>query len=179
MGRTGWAAVRAGGRCQPRGTQQGPRAESHRNHLMRGRGGREAAAGKPSGGHVHKPHRKTRGTGEPLGAGRPPDPPVPSASLPSGSSVSEGPPRLSVLPAPSAPRRGPMGAPLPPGPHQPLHLVCQPAALPGGKRAQEAGSGQGGRRTRGPCWGSQRPGQPSLGPGPGLGQGSEGRAGAR
>lgn len=31
----------------------------------------------------------------------------------------------------------PMGAPLPPGPHQPLHLVCQPAALPGGKRAQE------------------------------------------
>lgn len=31
----------------------------------------------------------------------------------------------------------PMEAPLPPGPHQPLHLVCQPAALPGGKRAQE------------------------------------------
>ena len=111
MGRTGWAAVWAGGRCQPRGTQQGPRAESHRNHLMRGRGGREAAAGKASGGHVHKPHRKTRGTGEPLGAGRPPDPPVPSASLPSGSSVSEGPPRLSVLPAPSAPRRGPPWGP--------------------------------------------------------------------
>lgn len=38
---------------------------------------------------------------------RPLDPPVPSASLPSGSSVSRGPPKLSVLPAPSAPRRGP------------------------------------------------------------------------
>lgn len=37
---------------------------------------------------------------------------VPSTSLPSGSSVSRGPPRLSVLPAPSAPRRGhPCGAP--------------------------------------------------------------------
>lgn len=45
-------------------------------------------------------------------AAPPPDPPVPSTSLPSGSSVSRGPPRLSVLPAPSAPRRGhPCGAP--------------------------------------------------------------------
>jgi hypothetical protein len=42
----------------------------------------------------------------------PADPPVPSASLPWGSSVSRGAPRLSVLPAPSAPRRGPpRGAP--------------------------------------------------------------------
>lgn len=40
-------------------------------------------------------------------ATRPSDPPVPSASLPSESSVSRGPPKLSVLPAPSAPRRGP------------------------------------------------------------------------
>lgn len=31
--------------------------------------------------------------------------------------------------------RPPMEGPLPPGPNQPLHLVCQPAALPGGKRA--------------------------------------------
>lgn len=72
-----------------------------------------------------KPHRKaeSRGTDKSRGkAGRghgagtilvtwPPDPPVPSASLPSGSSVSGGPPRLSVLPAPSAPRRGPPWGP--------------------------------------------------------------------
>ena len=111
MGRTGWVAVRAGGRCQPRGTQQGPRAESHWDHLMGEGGGGEAAAGKASGGHMHKSHRKTRGTSKSLGAEGPPDPPVPSASLPSGSSVSGGPPRLSVLPAPSAPRRGPPWGP--------------------------------------------------------------------
>ena len=60
---------------------------------------------------MHKPHRKTRALASPWGQGGPPDPPVPSASLPSGSSVSEGPPRLSVLPAPSAPRRGPPWGP--------------------------------------------------------------------
>ena len=55
-----------------------------------------------------------------------------------------------------------MEAPLPPGPHQPLHLVCQPAALPGGKRAQEGvrpGSEEGQEGHVGDGKGPERAGQ--------------------
>lgn len=66
MGRMAWVAAQAEGRCQPRGTQQGCRAKSYWNHL--GEWG-EVAAGKASGEHVCKPHRKTRGIGKPWGQG--------------------------------------------------------------------------------------------------------------
>lgn len=145
-------------------------------------GGRAAvggggAAGKASREHMRKPHRRPGVLASPWGQ-RGPRPTCPIRLPALGELRLWGAPQALSAASPIGPQaRPPVGAPLPPGPHQPLHLVCQPAALPGGKRAQEAGSGQGGRRTRGPCRGWQRPGRPSLGPGPGLGQGSEGRAG--
>lgn len=66
--------------------------------------------GETRGAGMHQGGDRRHGVGTSL-VTRPPDPPVPSASLPSESSVSGGPPRLSVLPAPSAPRRGPPWGP--------------------------------------------------------------------
>lgn len=71
----------------------------------------------------------------------------------------------------------PRGAPLPPGPHQPLHLVCQPAALPGGKRAQD-GIRTGRREGAKGVLGMAKARLTFMGPGPELSLGSEARAGA-
>lgn len=92
---------------------QGCRTESHSKHvgrvgLQQGRPEvrAQAAQGETRGIDRHQGRGRGHGVGTIL-VTRPPDPPVPSASLPSESSVSGGAPRLSVLPAPSAPRRGP------------------------------------------------------------------------
>lgn len=108
---------------------------------------------------------------------RPPDPPVPSASLPLESSVSGGPPRLSVLPAPSAPRRGPPWRP--PSLRGRISLFTLSAnQLPFlGARGHKTGSGQGGRRDKKGCWGMAKAwGGQGRGGGWGL-PGSRGRRG--
>lgn len=109
---------------------------------------------------------RCRGEGRGHGVGTilvtwPPDPPVPSASLPSESSISGGPPRLSVLPAPSAHGRGPPGRT--PSRRGRISLFTLSASqLPFlGARGHKRGSGQGGRRDRRTMSGMQRPGKPS------------------
>lgn len=122
-------------------------------------------------GRTCRPGRKTSakavvGTwGRDLLVTWPPDPPVPSASLPSGSSVSRGPPRLSVLPAPSAPRRSPPWGP--PSRRGRISLFTLSASqLPFlGQEGTRWGWGRAGRKEREEAHVGERqsPGQPSRG----------------
>lgn len=132
MGRTGWVAVRAGGRCQPRGTQQGPRAESHQNHLMGGGrrgGGGGAAAGKASREHMRKPHRKTRGTGKPLGTAGPQTHLSHPPPCPRGAPSLGGPPGSQCCQPHRPPGAAPHGGPPPAGAAS-ASSPCLPASCP-------------------------------------------------
>lgn len=186
-GRTGWVAAQAGERCQMTGTQQGHGAKHRRAHP--GSAGR--SAGKAVRAHVRDTQegrdqrhwqepgwgQRTWGRDHPVPCPRPTCP----ICLPAlGELRLWGAPQALGAASPVGPRAWPpMEAPLPPGPHQPLHLVCQPAALPGGKRAREGVRAQR-KRARGSCWGCE--GKPSRGRGLGLGlswAGVRGQAGAR
>lgn len=164
MGRTGWVAVRAGGRCQPRGTQQGPRAESHWNHLM-GRGG-ELQQERPVG------DTRTNHTGRPGALASPWGRRAPQTHLshpppcPQGAPSLGGPSGSRCCQPHQPPGAAPHGGPPPAGAAS-ASSPCLPASCPSwGQEGTRGGSGQGRRRTRRPCRGWQRPGQPSLGPGP-------------
>lgn len=166
-----------GGRCQPRGHNRDP---GQRESPEPSDGG--GAAGVGGELQQERPVGNTCAsyTGRPGALASPGDSePQTHLSHPPpalGSSVSGGPQALSAA-SPIGPQaRPPMGPPLPPGPHQPLHLVCQPAALPGGKGTRggvRPGRKEGKRAMSGVA--EARPA--SLGPGPGARPGLRGRAG--